>query len=246
MEVEGHLQVESDKLGQVTVGVGVLGPEDGSHGEDLAKVTGDRHLLVQLRRLRQEGLALEVGDGEHARAALRGRGDDVRRVDLGESAPGEGLSEELAHAALETEDGLVGRRPEVEDPVVEPRVLVDPDVEVVLALGDPARGVLDLEGQLGLGGGDDPDLLDEELDVLLGAALDLGVHGLDGGEDVDDALLGDPGDELDHLLADGLGDEGDALDRVLLLAKDEETLLACSQKKFEIEDYGPWSLKKLK
>jgi len=45
----------------VTVGVGVLGPEDPAHGVHPVKVPGNGHLLVQLRRLGQVGRAFEVG-----------------------------------------------------------------------------------------------------------------------------------------------------------------------------------------
>ena len=51
--LESHFHVEADKLCQVAVGVGVLRPENSAHREHLAKVGGDRHLLVQLRRLSQ-------------------------------------------------------------------------------------------------------------------------------------------------------------------------------------------------
>ena len=93
------------------------------------------------------------------------------------------------------EDGLVGGGPKVEDPVVQPRVLVDGDQKLVLGvfLGDPSRRVVDLKRKLRLGGRDHPHLLGVELHVLLGAALNLGVHFLDGGEDVNDALLRDAG-----------------------------------------------------
>jgi hypothetical protein len=45
----------------VTVGVGVLSPEDPAHGVHSLKVPGNGHLLVQLGRLGQVGGALEVG-----------------------------------------------------------------------------------------------------------------------------------------------------------------------------------------
>jgi hypothetical protein len=45
----------------VTMGVGVLSPEDPAHGVHSLKVPGNGHLLVQLRRLGQVRGALEVG-----------------------------------------------------------------------------------------------------------------------------------------------------------------------------------------
>ena len=67
MEVERHLQVQAHKLGQVPVRVAVLRPKHGAHCVDTLKVTGDGHLLVELRRLGQVGGALEVADLQQSR-----------------------------------------------------------------------------------------------------------------------------------------------------------------------------------
>ena len=91
---------------------------------NLVEVGGDGHLLVQLRRLSEEGGALEVVHLEHVGSSLGGGADDLRRVDLDEAALGQGVAEESAHSGLESEDGLVGRGAQVEHAVVQAGVLV--------------------------------------------------------------------------------------------------------------------------
>ena len=91
---------------------------------NLVEVCGDGHLLVQLRRLSEEGGTLEVVHLEHVGSSLGGGADDLRRVDLDEAALGQGVAEESADSGLESEDGLVGRGAQVEYAVVQPCVLV--------------------------------------------------------------------------------------------------------------------------
>ena len=91
---------------------------------DLVEVGCDGHLLVQLRRLSEEGGALEVVHLEHVGSSLGGGADDLRRVDLDEAALGQGVAEESADSGLESEDGLVGRGAQVEHAVVQAGVLV--------------------------------------------------------------------------------------------------------------------------
>ena len=92
--------------------------------ENLVEVGCDGHLLVQLRRLSEEGGALEVVHLEHVGSSLGGGADDLRRVDLDEAALGQGVAEESADSGLESEDGLVGRGAQIEYAVVQTCVLV--------------------------------------------------------------------------------------------------------------------------
>jgi len=113
-------------------------------------------------------------------------------MDLGESLGSQGVAEQLTHAGLDPEDGLVGGRPQVEDAVVQPGVLVDGDGQSSV-LGPFASGrVLDLERKLGSGRRNDEALFHLHLHVLLGAALDLGRSLLHSGVNVDDAFLRNP------------------------------------------------------
>ena len=175
--LERHFHVQPDKFRQVAVSVGVFGPENPAHGEDLAEVGGDGHLLVQLRGLGQIGGPFEVRHLEDVGAALAGATDDFGGVDLGEPFGPQRVAEQLADAGNQPKDGLVGGGPEVQDAVVQARVLVDGDVGAavffLVVVCDAPRRVFDLQRQLGLGGRHHPYLLHLKLDVLLGAALDL-------------------------------------------------------------------------
>eukprot|EP00964_Phaeocystis_antarctica_P144125 scaffold109821_cov63-Phaeocystis_antarctica.AAC.2 len=120
--------------------------------EDALEVGHQSHLLVELRRLREVGLAPEVLDGEDVRPPLGGGAHELGRVDLREALREQELAEELAHAVLHAEDALVGRRAQVDDAVVQPHVLVDSHRarrrvggrQVVVV----AAGVLELQRQL--------------------------------------------------------------------------------------------------
>ena len=86
LALEGHLEVEPHKLAEVAARVGVLGAEDGRHLKDAIQVGRDRHLLVQLRRLREARRAPEVVGAEHLGPALRLARDQFGRVDLDKAA----------------------------------------------------------------------------------------------------------------------------------------------------------------
>ena len=58
--LDGHLQIESYKLGHMSVGVGVLRTEDGADLVDTLEVGSDGHLLGKLRRLSKECLACDA------------------------------------------------------------------------------------------------------------------------------------------------------------------------------------------
>eukprot|EP00965_Chrysotila_dentata_P072173 2385434-Pleurochrysis_carterae.AAC.2 len=64
----------------------LFGAEDRSDFEYAPKVSHQRHLLVELRRLRQVCGAAEVAELEDVGSALGGGGDHLGRVDLGEAA----------------------------------------------------------------------------------------------------------------------------------------------------------------
>ena len=46
--IDGHLEIETSELGQMTVSVAVLGTENGTDFEDLLEIGSDSHLLTQL------------------------------------------------------------------------------------------------------------------------------------------------------------------------------------------------------
>lgn len=65
---------------------------------------------------------------------LSPRTDELGRVNLDETPRAERFPEQRAHGALDSEDGLVGRRAEVDDAVVEAGVLVHAGVRGPLRL----------------------------------------------------------------------------------------------------------------
>mmetsp|Transcript_50008 Transcript_50008/g.163385 ORF Transcript_50008/g.163385 Transcript_50008/m.163385 type:complete len:485 (+) Transcript_50008:520-1974(+) len=200
---EGHLHVEADELGHVPVRERVLRAEDGRDLEDAVEVRHQRHLLVQLRRLREAGGRAKVVCPEDVGAALGLAGDELRRLDLEEALRAERLAEEGADGRLDAQDGAVCGHAQVDPAVVEAQLLPDARQRSVgvfggVHLGLRPRGVLDLEGKLGRGGGDEPHLADRDLDPVLRA----GEHlcGLQPPLDLDDRLLGEGLQRGEHLL----------------------------------------------
>ena len=227
--VERHLKVDADKLGHVSVRERVLRTEHGPNLEDAPKVGADCHLLVQLRRLRQVRLCLEVRHAEHVRAALACGADDLGRVDFDEAVRQEERTRELAHGRLHRKDCLVRRDAQVDDAVVEARVQPDADR---IGTGFVANGlrlacVLQLEGKHLACARKHVEPLNGKLDIVLAARLDWHCCAHDPATHVDDRLLGDRTDELDHLLAHRrVIDARNGLQRVVLLAQDNKDRLA--------------------
>ena len=89
---EAHLRVQADVLVDVAHRIVRLGPEDRSHLEH-ALENAHHDLLVELRALRQIGLAVEVLHPKDVGPALGGRLHQLRRLDLGEAQPSSGLRE---------------------------------------------------------------------------------------------------------------------------------------------------------
>mgnify|MGYP007054560256 CR=1 FL=1 len=174
--LDGHLQVEPRVLGQVAVGVGVLGAEDGADLVDAAEVRRDGHLLGQLGALGEEGGAAEVVDLEDAGAGLGGGALQLGGVDLDEAAGVEGGAEDPADGGLQAEDGLGGGGAQVEDAVCQARAVGDvraAPVDAVLVLLLLRRADLRLvhaEGHGLLAAHDDVQLVDGDLDVVHRAA----------------------------------------------------------------------------
>ena len=123
----------------------------------------------------------------------------------------------ISYSLTLPEDGLVGESPQVEDPVVQPLVLVHPGEVALLVLGYLPPRVLDLERQLGVATGHHPHLGHVQLHILLGAALNLVPDLLDNSLYIHDGLLGHVAGKLHHLLANLLTDKHETLHRDLLL-----------------------------
>ncbi len=99
---EADLHVHADVLVQVARGGVRLGTE---HGGDLVHPLqrADHHLFIQLRRLREGGIAIKVAHGKEVRAALRRARNDLGRVNLGTTARGKRRPERAGHRAEDAE-----------------------------------------------------------------------------------------------------------------------------------------------
>eukprot|EP00227_Mantoniella_beaufortii_P016598 CAMPEP_0197580592 /NCGR_PEP_ID=MMETSP1326-20131121/4344_1 /TAXON_ID=1155430 /ORGANISM="Genus nov. species nov., Strain RCC2288" /LENGTH=559 /DNA_ID=CAMNT_0043144371 /DNA_START=127 /DNA_END=1808 /DNA_ORIENTATION=- len=227
--LDGHLHVQARELAQVAVRVAVLGAEHRADLEHALHVRHHRHLLVQLRGLRQARRLPHVVKLEHRRAALGRASDELGGVDLDEVLRAQRLAEQLAHAGLHAEDGLVGGGAQVDHAVVQARVLPHAHVRGVLGLEGAlgARGVVDAERQPGHGAADAMDGHRLELHILLGARRD-GLVGLEHQTlDVHHGLAGEVGHELYHALGHlDVVHEENYLDGGGLLAQHEECALA--------------------
>ena len=153
--LESHLEVETGELGQVPVGVGVLGPEDGADFVHPLHIGGDGHLLGQLGRLGQEGRSAEVVDLEHGGTGLSSSGLKFRRLDLGETLRIEEGSEEVGDASANTENGVGDRSAEVDDAICKACCLTDTRVVSIgpSEFSERTSSILDLERKRRRGGG---------------------------------------------------------------------------------------------
>ena len=148
--VNAHLEVEAGELAQMAARVGVLGAKNWTHLEHALEIGRDRHLLVQLRRLREARRAPEVIGAEDLGPAFGLARDELGRVDLDKAAleqrlraprslrfsrapsgrtqrasVGAYLAKESAHARLDAHDGVVRGNAQVQPTVVEALFLAD-------------------------------------------------------------------------------------------------------------------------
>ena len=102
----------------------------------------------------------------------------------------EDVSEEFADSSLDPEDRLIRRCPEIQNSVVQSRVLVDFDVQPTI-ISFRSGSVFNLKRQLRFCGTDHKNLLDVDFYVFLGTGFDFGRDGLHICFHVDDRLLRD-------------------------------------------------------
>ena len=127
----GDLAVDRGELGRVAARVGGVGAERRADLEDLAEAGRLRHLLEELRRLREVGGGLEVGHLEELGARLGGRRHELGGVELDEALVDPVLAHRVLDGRLHAEDQLRLGAAQVEEAPVE--ALVDRRV-----LGDRA------------------------------------------------------------------------------------------------------------
>mmetsp|Transcript_19456 Transcript_19456/g.46937 ORF Transcript_19456/g.46937 Transcript_19456/m.46937 type:complete len:395 (+) Transcript_19456:650-1834(+) len=198
--VENHLHVQACELREVAVGVGVLSSEYGADLKDPLHVPLQRHLLVQLRRLRHVRHSIKVPQLENVRPSLRRRRNQLGGVDLSEGVLQHVLPEQAANVGLDAENPLVCPGAQVEDSVVQADLLVHADeAGVGFELGLGPAGVLHLQGER-LCSGDAVEPLHLQLHPRLRATLDLRLRDAHGPENVHHGLppqeVGEPRDFL--------------------------------------------------
>ena len=171
-----ELQIEAGEFGRVLAGEGLLRAEHRPHLEDALKAGGHRHLLVELRALRQIRLAVEILDLEHVRAGFARRADELRGVDLHEPARQQEFAHGVNHNGLRLEHQLVRVGAQVDPAIVD--ALVDGRALMPLArlaVDRQRRGQRLDDDLLGI------DFNAAELDVLaLHSPADDGNHGIQG------------------------------------------------------------------
>lgn len=117
--LDHHLQIEAYELAHMAVSEGVFCAEDRSDFKDSLEIGHHAHLLVELGRLGQTGLAVKVAELEDVAASLGTTSNELGSVDLDEVVVYAELPEELTDSRGKLEDGLLGGRPKVYHPVVE-------------------------------------------------------------------------------------------------------------------------------
>mmetsp|Transcript_12883 Transcript_12883/g.32660 ORF Transcript_12883/g.32660 Transcript_12883/m.32660 type:complete len:282 (-) Transcript_12883:620-1465(-) len=119
MVTEGHFDVESHKFAQMAMRVAVLGPEDGSDREDAVKIGANRHLLVELRRLRQTRGAPKIIQGEHVGPSFGCPADQLGGLNFCKVVLLQKCPEEMANRGLNQKNALVRGYPQVKSSVLQ-------------------------------------------------------------------------------------------------------------------------------
>lgn len=70
------------------------------------------------KELSLKKLTLEVTDGKDISATFAGSGNDLGRVDFGESLLGQNIAEQTTYASLQAKNGLICWRSQVEYAVI--------------------------------------------------------------------------------------------------------------------------------
>merc|ERR1719487_3220880 len=103
----------------------VLCTEHGRNFEHPGEIRHERHLLVELRALREVGMPVEISKLENRRAAFRRGGDQFGRMDLNESIGEKTLAVERARSGLQPQNRLICGGAQIQDAVVQPDLLPD-------------------------------------------------------------------------------------------------------------------------
>lgn len=178
---------------------------------------------------------------EHVCTALWCAADKFRRVNFDEVLWKQELAEELAHTWLQSEDGLVRRNTQIDDPVVETDVLSH-DCHLVASIfsffsiavtifsglvGDFSRSILKLEGKDWHWSVDAPKFDNLKLN-LLRAAINVSLWFGHLCNYLDDGLFRDLRSKCHHTFANFFAHEEDTLHRGISFTDNHKTHVAFS------------------
>lgn len=77
-----HLSIEANKFTEMSVGEGLLGPENVADFIDSFDISHDCHLLIELRGLGKRGFSAKIVEGKYLRSSFRGAWDYLWAVNL--------------------------------------------------------------------------------------------------------------------------------------------------------------------
>ncbi len=116
-----HLEIQPSELRQVTMCIRVFRSKDRTNLTHPFHVHCYGHLFEELGALRKVCFRIKVLDLEDSSTTFCCSSGQSRRVDPGEFVLVHELYEEVTDAALQLEDGLVGRRSSIKNPIVQSR-----------------------------------------------------------------------------------------------------------------------------
>ena len=132
----------------MSVRIGIFGAEDGTSSENFVKISSNRHLFVQLRRLskvrvtehelessRKIGkVRFEVVHFENIGTTFGSGRDDFWRVKLDKTLVGKVLTEKSANASLNSENGLFRSCTQIKNSVIQSGVGIYTNEPVIFGI----------------------------------------------------------------------------------------------------------------
>ena len=118
----GELQVKAGEFRCMLVGKRLFRTEYRSHLEDPLKPGCHRHLLVELRALCQIGLPVKILDLKYVGTRLRGRPDQLGRMDLHKAAVQQERTHGIYQNGLRLEKDLIFLRSQIDPAIINPLI----------------------------------------------------------------------------------------------------------------------------
>mmetsp|Transcript_8410 Transcript_8410/g.13922 ORF Transcript_8410/g.13922 Transcript_8410/m.13922 type:complete len:413 (-) Transcript_8410:42-1280(-) len=230
MLMNGHLQIETSKLAQVSSGVGILGTKDRTGLKHTFETRGGgANLLVQLRTHRQTGWLTKVVEGKDISSTLGSTGNELGSMNLDKPLLHQAFAKETANHTLDAEDRLIGWCAEIEPTIVETHLLTNANHAIIsncflvvfvvstnigFFAAIRTASILHLEWQGSLGLSDSVKFGDLNFHHFLSRRPDRLVRYSDDSLHIDNTLGRQIGNVLDHGSGDSLGFKANTLDGV--------------------------------